>query len=166
MGEGKWRATHEQKLLTGQHKSKSSRIIKPKTRLSTVSVTVESLSVVKKEAFMQLLNDSATPLTKTSHTLGKNILAQLAKHYPGVKSGWTVTMKEGQGIVQVTNELLSGKMGFVMHVTKIDPELKNVMRAGGELLERYNVLRHPSLSLDTVMKDTRFNQVGQMEMVK
>lgn len=111
---------------------------------------------------MHVVNDPINPLSPASVSLAKNMLTALAKHYPGVKEGWTVMPVENQGIVQVTNSLLSGKMGFVLHVVSIDEEMRSVIRAGGELLERYNVLRHPALSKDEILKHTKFNRVGQM----
>jgi hypothetical protein len=41
----------------------------------------------------------------------------------------------------VTNVLLSNRNGFVMHIDKIDPEGRKVVRYAGELLERYRVSR-------------------------
>ena len=42
------------------------------------------------------------------------------------------------GVVGVKSMRLSGNWGFVLHADKIDNDYKNVMRAGGEILERYN----------------------------
>ena len=36
---------------------------------------------------------------------------------------------------------MTGNWGFVMHSDKIDGDYKSVMRAGGEILERYNQKR-------------------------
>ncbi len=111
---------------------------------------------------MKIINDPINPLSKASISLAQNMLTALAKHYPGVKEGWTVMPVENQGIVQVTNALLSGKMGFILHVTKIDEEMRSVIRSGGDLLERYNVIRSKALSKDTILKNTKFNRIGQM----
>ena len=37
--------------------------------------------------------------------------------------------------------VLSGRWGFVLKEDQLDPDYKSVMRAGGEILERYNVRR-------------------------
>ena len=57
--------------------------------------------------------------------------------YPG--HVWRVETQ--QGIVTVHNLLLSGKWGFRLRITEIDSMGKIVVRAGGELLERYNLSR-------------------------
>ena len=57
--------------------------------------------------------------------------------YPG--HVWRVEVQ--QGIVTVHNLLLSGQWGFRLLITDIDRMGKVVVRAGGELLERYNLSR-------------------------
>lgn len=69
--------------------------------------------------------------------LSKKVGEHLNRHYPGHL--WAVHVRDGLIIVQ--NLLLSGKWGFVLKEENLDPDLKMVMRAGGELLERYNVSR-------------------------
>lgn len=69
----------------------------------------------------------------------KRIAEMLHRHYPG--HAWGVRCTGGVAIVQ--NMALSGKWGFVLHSDKLqgpDAE-KRVMRAGGELLERYRISR-------------------------
>ena len=111
---------------------------------------------------MNIIDDPFNPLTPASKYLAKQMLTALGKHYGSVKDGWTVMIVEGHGVAQVTNNFLSGKMGFVLHITQIDSEMKAVVKAGGELLERYNVLRHPQLSINAALKNTKFNNKGQM----
>ena len=69
--------------------------------------------------------------------LSKKVGEHLNKHYPGHL--WAVHVRGG--VVMVQNLLLSGKWGFILKEKDLDPDLKMVMRAGGELLERYNVSR-------------------------
>jgi len=114
----------------------------------------------------QISSSNGVPLTGLSQSLAKSVLDTLYRYYPSVKEGWHVQVNEGGGVVQVTNNFLSGKMGFVLHVTQIDAEGKTVMRAGGELLERYSVLRHPTLPLDQALKNTMFDRSGQMQFSK
>lgn len=57
--------------------------------------------------------------------------------YPG--HVWAVTVISG--VAQIRNFLLSGVWGFQIPLDKIDPEMKVIMRAGGEVLERYNQRR-------------------------
>jgi hypothetical protein len=90
---------------------------------------------------------SEAPLSGASQTLAKNLIARLNATYPAFydeQSGqtlWSVTVNEGGGVVMVTNLALSGKWGFLMHINKIDPEGRKVVRAAGELLERYRISR-------------------------
>lgn len=71
--------------------------------------------------------------------LAKNAAAVLDKHYPGHL--WGINVNGETGVMQVFNLALSGRWGFILKLDKIDPELRAVMRAGGELLERYRLKR-------------------------
>ena len=74
--------------------------------------------------------------------LAHNMLAALNKAYgEDWMQGWKVAIDTHGGIVQVRNLLLSGKMGFQMKITQVDPEMRNVVRYAGELFERYSVSR-------------------------
>lgn len=67
-----------------------------------------------------------------------NALAEgLGKVYPGHK--WRVVMREAQ--ITIINPRLSGKYGYTMHMSNLDPEGKALMRAGGEVLERFGCTR-------------------------
>lgn len=57
--------------------------------------------------------------------------------YPG--HIWAVAIEGGTAKIQ--NLLLSGRMGFIVKLSKISPEMTEIMRAGGELLERYRQRR-------------------------
>lgn len=78
--------------------------------------------------------------TQADMTLAKTVGDTLFKHYPNHLWGVHVT----QGIISVKNLGLSGQWGFVLHITKIisatDLDDK-LMRAGGEILERYKLSR-------------------------
>lgn len=76
-------------------------------------------------------------LSACDEVLAKNVADTLNKHYPGHL--WAVRIENS--VVHVFNLALSGRWGFVLHKAKIDPEMKVVMRAGGEILERYRVSR-------------------------
>ena len=111
----------------------------------------------------QIISSTVEQLTPASQALGKQVMTTLCKYYPTFKDYWQVSINQAGGTVAVTNRALSGKMGFMLHTTQIDPEGKTVMRAGGELLERYAVLRYPQLSIDGALKNTRFDRLGQMQ---
>lgn len=80
-------------------------------------------------------------LTPPAETLAKNVLAKLRRQYPHVADGWRVWVHESGGMVIVKNLMLSGDMGFMQKIEGIDTEYKAIMRAGGELLERYRIVR-------------------------
>ena len=52
---------------------------------------------------------------------------------------WEIGMN--QNIVFIKNSTLNNRMAYHIHINKIDPEGKTLMRIGGEILERYNVRR-------------------------
>lgn len=91
---------------------------------------------------LQILADSAgIPLSGASVALARNLIARLEQFYPAFVGAWRVSVNEAGGTIEVTNLLLSGRWGFLMHINKIDPEGRKVVRAGGELLERYRISR-------------------------
>lgn len=73
--------------------------------------------------------------------LAKRIAEVLEQHYPN--HAWSVWVDSDQGVAVVKNLMLSFKYGFVMKLKALnsDPTLKQVVTAGGELLERWNILR-------------------------
>lgn len=91
--------------------------------------------------------------------MAKNIADALHKHYPGHL--WAVRIEET--VVHVFNLALSGRWGFLLHKNRIDPEMKTVMRAGGEILERYRLRRGRMRAddLDLVPTDRIGNFVAQ-----
>lgn len=91
-------------------------------------------------ALPQIISDSAL-ISGASETLASNMLAALELHYPTFGGLWRVSVDEIGGTVTVTNMALSGRWGFMMHTSKVDPEMRKVVRAGGELLERFRVSR-------------------------
>jgi hypothetical protein len=66
--------------------------------------------------------------------LAKNAADALNTHYPGHL--WMVHVNSEQGILVIKNNAVSSMWGYILHINKIDPDMKRVMRAGGELLER------------------------------
>ena len=84
----------------------------------------------------------------------------LERHYPGW--AWYVEVPPGQNIAVIKNLDLGSRgkpWGFVLHKSRIGHDMKLVMRAGGELLERYRQ-RRGAVSVDTLL-DTRTVVFGQ-----
>lgn len=69
--------------------------------------------------------------------LARNVGDILEKKYPGWM--WFVYVQDG--VVFIRSMRLSGRFGFVIKEEHIDNDYKAIMRAGGEMLERYNQSR-------------------------
>lgn len=90
----------------------------------------------------QIITDSTgMPLSGAADTLARNLIARLNATYPAFHGLWQVHVNEAGGVIEVMNLALSGRWGFLMHIANIDAEGRNVVRAGGELLERYAISR-------------------------
>ncbi len=97
----------------------------------------------------QLTGGDATHQTREKRSrdmmdlaFAKRVGAVLQKHYPNY--GWRVDADTRRKTIHVQNVDLSGQWGFVLHMGKIADETdldKKVMRAGGEILERYGLRR-------------------------
>jgi len=72
-------------------------------------------------------------------TLQNDCLYILHRHYPNW--GWEVEVLQGLVVVRNRDLTHSKPWGFCMKRDMMDVDLKCVMRAGGELLERYNKWR-------------------------
>ena len=97
---------------------------------------------------MNIITDlSGHNISGYADTLARNLIARLNFAYPAFydeqsgQSMWRVTVNEPGGVIEVTNLALNGKYGFLMHIAKIDAEGRKVVRAAGELLERYRISR-------------------------
>ncbi len=89
----------------------------------------------------QLIDVEDAQLNANDMLLAKRMAETLTTHYPGHIWAVNVDSRPTVGIATVMNMRLSGKWGFVLHLKDLytDPDLKSVMRAGGELLERYRL---------------------------
>lgn len=89
---------------------------------------------------MHNIATDAPDLSANDYVLAKGMADTLHKHYPGHL--WAVTCDNG--LATVRNLALSGEWGFVLKVPAIYSASsfdKDVIRAGGEILERYRVSR-------------------------
>lgn len=74
--------------------------------------------------------------------LTKRMAEVLERHYPG--HPWMVQVSHAQGIAYIKLPILmSRNQAYILHIDRMamDPSLRCVMRAGGELLEKYQVPR-------------------------
>ena len=102
-----------------------------------------------------IFDDHGNVVPGTVVTLHNNIIKALRKAYPQWADYWNITIDTRGGIVQVRNLALSGDFGFVLHITKIDPEMKKVRELAGELFERFNVARSRGVSIKKAMADVK-----------
>ena len=98
----------------------------------------------------QIITDISMPISGYAQTLARNLIATLEQHYPLYTGLWRVTVNEQGGVIEVNNMAISGRYGFLMHISKIDSEGRKVVRAGGELLDRYGLPRSKAGTFDQV----------------
>lgn len=89
--------------------------------------------------------------------VGKKILNVLEKHY--ALHPWFVSVSHEAGTASVQLMYEGGdkkiriwKYGFLLHLNKLDEGMieKKIMRAGGEVLERYNMARRMASENDII----------------
>lgn len=89
------------------------------------------------------LDDSVVdPTSANDMILAKEIADTLNSHYPGHL--WAVNVDGKNGVANIRDLMLSGQMGWVFKLTTIfsaSDFKRDVIRAGGELLERFKVSR-------------------------
>lgn len=88
------------------------------------------------------MDDSATS-TLNDMLLAKQIAEKLMEHYPHPHL-WAVTCEGRTGIATIKNMNLSGQYGYVLKLPKLysaSSLAKDVVRAGGEILERFGMNR-------------------------
>ena len=73
--------------------------------------------------------------------LAKRCADLLNKHYPGHLWAVNVNATPSGGCLFIKNFSISFRYGYTLHINKLDPELKKVLRAGGEILERAKMKR-------------------------
>jgi len=78
-------------------------------------------------------------VSPSGQILLKNVMSTLHKHYPMHK--WLCKVDEDGGVVSIYNLRFSGAQGYLLHIGNMDPNLKCVVNAGGEILERYRQRR-------------------------
>ncbi len=91
---------------------------------------------------MHILVSDDPKVDANDYVMAKNAAELLHRHYPGYL--WAVSVDHNARTLDVRNLMLSGAWGFripLMPVFSASDLDKQVMRAGGELLERYRVRR-------------------------
>lgn len=75
------------------------------------------------------------------HEMANRIATVLNGKYPG--HAWAVNVDISGGVVHIRNLFLSGRWGFIVKLVDVQNDVgnKQLMRAAGELLERYRLRR-------------------------
>lgn len=106
--------------------------------------------------------DGQDGISASGMMLVKRTAEALNKHYPGHL--WAVNINEDGGVITVMNLALSGSWGFLLKLKTVqeDPDLRSVMRAGGELLERYRLRRgrYEHGAISELRRDLRGNAIA------
>lgn len=79
--------------------------------------------------------------TANDEILAKRSADLLNKHYPGYLWAVNVNSDEKGGCLFIKNFSISYRYGYTLHINKLDPTLKKVVTAGGEILERAKMAR-------------------------
>ena len=109
----------------------------------------------------EVMDDLNQPVPAIVRILHDNMIIALRKAYPKWAETWFIRIDTRGGIVQIYNTAFSGKMGFVMHITKIDPEMRKVVKAAGELFERYGIARNKGLDIRQALADIKRNNIQE-----
>jgi hypothetical protein len=88
------------------------------------------------------LDDSAVSTGANDMLLAKEIADALNSHYPGHL--WAVNVDGPNGLANIRDLMLSGQMGYVLKLGNMfsaSDFRRDVIRAGGEILERFRMAR-------------------------
>lgn len=85
--------------------------------------------------------------------LAKRAADLLNDHYPGYLWACNVNSLPTGGVMVIKNISVSYKYGYTLHLDKLDPKLRKVLMAGGEILERANLARGKNKGFDPVYID-------------
>ncbi len=91
------------------------------------------------------------PQKAANSRLCEEVLTKLLEHYPG--HPWLVQIPNNDsGVVVIKHPMLSALYGMVVKITTLnsDPSMHEVVRMGGEMLERWGQKR-AGLSFDEMM---------------
>lgn len=110
-----------------------------------------------------IFDDHGSVVPGSVVVLHNNMIKALRTAYPAWADHWHITVDTRGGIVQVRNLLLSGDMGFAMHITKIDPEMRKVRQMAGEYFERFNVARDRGMSIKRAIADVKADNLGTLK---
>lgn len=88
------------------------------------------------------LDDQAAATCANDMILAKEIADTLNSHYPGHL--WGVNVQGEQGVADIFDLMVSGEMGYrikLVNMYSASQLKRNVIQAGGEILERFRLAR-------------------------
>lgn len=95
--------------------------------------------------------------------LARRVGETLQRHY--ADHPWMVEVDHAQGVVMISLPIIMPRnRKFILHTSSLvaDPGLRAVVRAGGEILERYNVPR-AGFSLDRFLEARANNPINKRQ---
>lgn len=88
---------------------------------------------------------TATPILRANdEVIAKEVAELLLQHYPGFLWAVSIDSRDTVGMLDIRNLSLSGKWGFRFPLTEYldgTDTRRKIVRAGGEMLERYRMPR-------------------------
>ncbi|MEE8364190.1 MAG: hypothetical protein V3R76_00250 [Gammaproteobacteria bacterium] len=106
---------------------------------------------------VEVLDDLNQPVPAAIIMLHDNIIIALRNAYPLWAESWLIRIDTRGGIVQIYNTAISGKMGFVIHIRSLTShkDMHKVVKAAGELFERYGIARKKALDIKQALADLK-----------
>lgn len=111
------------------------------------------------------ISDDTRAPTANDFNMAKTMAEALHRHYPGQR--WAVTCDGATGIATIRNLFLSGTYGYILKLPAIysaSAYEKDVIRAGGEVLERFKMRR--GTFDEAAYHDLPTNFAGRLEFDK
>lgn len=112
---------------------------------------------------VEVMDDLNQSVPASIVMLHDNIIVALRNAYPLWAESWLIRIDTRGGIVQIYNTAISGKMGFVMHIKNLTShrDMKKVVKAAGELFERYGIARKKALDIRQALADLKRNPIRE-----
>lgn len=136
--------------------------MQPSLRVPEYQIMRKSHGFVSKRVEYERPGDgSADPHAGADLALTKRVAETLERHYPS--HPWMVETSHAQGVVMISLPIIQPRnQKFILHIDRLksDPAFRSVVRAGGEILERYSVPR-AGFNLDAFLQARAANPMNR-----
>lgn len=97
----------------------------------------------RREMNTQIFSENGHHIDNQDEILAKRAGDLLERHYPGHLWAVFINSEKTGGVMYIKNFRVSFIYGYVLHLSNVyaDPQLKCVVKAGGEILERAHMKR-------------------------